>query len=86
MKATKYPPYACKCCGCANGDMFVDYYLSKHNRMPTPEESESFIQYRRIWNELNELRMEAAEYKRLESMRSRRGRRGRRGRRNKRIQ
>lgn len=27
---TKYPPYACDCCGVANGDMFWDYI--QHNK------------------------------------------------------
>jgi len=52
---SKYPPYACKCCGFANGDMFADYY----NFKPTQEQTAQFDAYRKVWNMLNAERQEA---------------------------
>lgn len=45
----KYPPYACKCCGIANADMFYDWFRHTHGTEPTEEDWESFQAYRQLY-------------------------------------
>ena len=42
-----YPPYACSCCGYANGDMFYDYILSTEQREPTEAETNAYWIYKK---------------------------------------
>jgi hypothetical protein len=50
-----YPPYACKCCGYTNGDMFADFY----NYEPTEIQCLEFDAYKKMWHLLNDERKEA---------------------------
>ena len=52
----KYPEYACKCCGCANGDMFYDWYIHKYNKEPDDGAWEAFEGYQALWNEYTDLK------------------------------
>ena len=56
----KYPPYACQCCGFANGDMFVDYF--RHiGREPTEAEKAYFEAYLQSRLEIQELNKRIAD-------------------------
>ncbi len=52
---SKYPPYACSCCGVTNNDMFYDYYHHE-GKEPTDQEVTEFNAYRKMWNILHEER------------------------------
>lgn len=56
-KISNYPPYACKCCGYTNGDMFADYY----NFKPTKIQGLEFDAYKKMWNLLSDERKKAKE-------------------------
>lgn len=49
----EYPPYACKCCGVANGDMFWDYIQHEAKNLSYAEAvalADGFDEYRHRWN------------------------------------
>ena len=52
-KVSKYPAFACSCCGFANGDMFYDYYYHL-DKEPTEKEIMEFEAYRKMWYLLKE--------------------------------
>lgn len=54
---SKYPPYACSCCGFANADMFYDHY----NFEPTDNQIMEFRAYRKVWAMLQKEREKARE-------------------------
>ena len=50
---SEYPPYACSCCGVANGDMFWDYIEHKKDTLTYGEVlrmTDDFDIYRKQWN------------------------------------
>ena len=50
---SKYPPYACSCCGVANGDMFWDYIEHNKDSLTFGEVqrlTDEFDSYRKQWN------------------------------------
>ena len=50
---SKYPPYACSCCGVANGDMFWDYIEHNADTLTCAEVvrmTDEFDTYRKEWN------------------------------------
>lgn len=54
---TKYPPYACNCCGVTNGDMFWDYIESNASTLTyaaVKDLCEDFDSYRANWHRHNE--------------------------------
>ena len=57
---SNYPPYVCKCCGYANGDMFYDHFYYQ-DREPTEEEWLEFKGYKKAWNILSDERRKARE-------------------------
>lgn len=48
-KMSEYPPYACKCCGATNGDMFEDYYRTTLNREPSDTEVQAYWVYKKAY-------------------------------------
>jgi len=52
-----YPPYACKCCGYANADMFCEHY----NFEPTETQIMEFRAYRKVWDMLRQESNQARE-------------------------
>lgn len=60
---SKHPPYACSCCGVANGDMFWDYVQHNKDTLTYGEVlrlSDEFDSYRIGWNAQAEAAREAA--------------------------
>ncbi len=52
-QASEYPPYACSCCGVANGDMFWDYIEHNKDTLTYGEVlrmTDDFDTYRKQWN------------------------------------
>lgn len=52
-QASEYPPYACSCCGVANGDMFWDYIEHNADTLTYAEVvrmTDEFDSYRKEWN------------------------------------
>ena len=52
-QASEYPPYACSCCGVANGDMFWDYIEHNKDTLTYDEVlrmTDDFDTYHKQWN------------------------------------
>ena len=59
---SKYPPYACSCCGVVNGDMFWDYIEHNADTLTYAEVvrmTDEFDTYRNKWNAHAEATREA---------------------------
>lgn len=54
------PPYACRCCGYVNGDMYTDHFLAL-GRKPTQAEQFEYEVYRRAYNMVRSERLKAAD-------------------------
>ena len=62
---SEYPPYACSCCGVANGDMFWDYIRHNKDTLTYGEVqrlTDEFDSYRNEWNAHAEAAREDIRY------------------------